>query len=402
MARSSPLTIRRVCALLLLLLAPLLAAFHQPGSAQSPGLPGVRGWFYESPTYGWSMIIDPAIWTVDSATSEAGVDTVSLTAWDGNTEVVALLVEIYSPEPKDGEACLIERENRMLEAWPTATITRARDASGEIVDRLQTHREWRSAYIVVGAPGLPDAVVEISCIVEHWRVETRGVVAAIALMPTDTYSQGADYLEDLADTIRPAGQNRTAEAQPDGLPPRIGVLEFFGVPECGDPPSVISRPPGGREGFRSFEGAYPTPTEPLAPNQAYVMHAGLVGNVDNMPSLVDLTRLVAVPADRAGGPGSTPAAPTYLPTHYIWIWGVSPGMPPTAILEPGQSALYLIWFVVDQPAPEASLSFDVQYEPVVGFPTYAGYTTWTDDEAHHLFVNCGGADGSRPRIRVGD
>ena len=63
--------------LILILLAPLAPFGLAPAAELANDLPGVRGSLYESPSYGWTLIIDPA-WSVDDATSDDEVDTLTL------------------------------------------------------------------------------------------------------------------------------------------------------------------------------------------------------------------------------------------------------------------------------------------------------------------------------------
>ncbi len=59
------------------LVTALLAAIQEP-AAPGVGNAGVSGDSYRSPTWGWSLTWDPAVWTVEGTSSEDGVDVLQL------------------------------------------------------------------------------------------------------------------------------------------------------------------------------------------------------------------------------------------------------------------------------------------------------------------------------------
>jgi hypothetical protein len=72
------------------LAAVMLAIFASTLSAFGQELPGVRGRLYESPTYGFTVVWDPAIWHVVDATSGDGVDVLQLATADSQIWVGGL------------------------------------------------------------------------------------------------------------------------------------------------------------------------------------------------------------------------------------------------------------------------------------------------------------------------
>ena len=68
----------RVLSVLVAMLLPLVMFFSGPARAQTDSVPSVRGTLYESPSFGWILLVPRPAWEVDSAESEGGHDTVHL------------------------------------------------------------------------------------------------------------------------------------------------------------------------------------------------------------------------------------------------------------------------------------------------------------------------------------
>src|SRR5215212_10397969 len=68
----------RVLSVLGALLLPLLIFFSGPARAQTDEVPRVRGTLYESPSFGWILLVPQPAWEVASAESEGEYDSVHL------------------------------------------------------------------------------------------------------------------------------------------------------------------------------------------------------------------------------------------------------------------------------------------------------------------------------------
>jgi hypothetical protein len=62
----------RVLALLVAMLLPLVMFFSGPVRAQTDSVASVRGPLYESPSFGWILLVPQPAWDVASAESEGG------------------------------------------------------------------------------------------------------------------------------------------------------------------------------------------------------------------------------------------------------------------------------------------------------------------------------------------
>src|SRR5215213_4940864 len=76
----------RVFSVLAAMLLPLIMFCSGPAGAQPDGVQSVRGSLYESPLFGWILLVPQPAWEVASAESESGYDSLHLvsTAGDGS------------------------------------------------------------------------------------------------------------------------------------------------------------------------------------------------------------------------------------------------------------------------------------------------------------------------------
>src|SRR3954467_9690151 len=74
----------RVFSVLAAVLLPLVMFCSGPARAQSDSVSSVRGSLYESPLFGWILLVPEPVWDVDSAESEGGRDTVHLVSAIGD------------------------------------------------------------------------------------------------------------------------------------------------------------------------------------------------------------------------------------------------------------------------------------------------------------------------------
>ena len=76
----------RVLSVLAAMLLPSVMFFSGPARAQTDSVPSVRGTLYESPSFGWILLVPQPAWEVASAESEGGYDTLHLisTVGDGS------------------------------------------------------------------------------------------------------------------------------------------------------------------------------------------------------------------------------------------------------------------------------------------------------------------------------
>src|SRR5687768_3392142 len=74
----------RVLSVLVAMLSPLVMFFSGPARAQTESVPSVRGTLYESPSFGWILLVPQPAWEVASTESEGGYDTVLLASTVGD------------------------------------------------------------------------------------------------------------------------------------------------------------------------------------------------------------------------------------------------------------------------------------------------------------------------------
>src|SRR5215203_509852 len=74
----------RVLSVLVAVLLPSVMFFSSPARAQTDSVPSVRGTLYESPSFGWILLVPQPAWDVASAESESGYDSVHLVSAVGD------------------------------------------------------------------------------------------------------------------------------------------------------------------------------------------------------------------------------------------------------------------------------------------------------------------------------
>src|SRR3954454_8097969 len=74
----------RVLSILGAMLLTLVMFCSGPARAQTDSIPSVRGTLYESPSFGWILLVPQPAWDVDRAESEGGRDTLHLVSGVGD------------------------------------------------------------------------------------------------------------------------------------------------------------------------------------------------------------------------------------------------------------------------------------------------------------------------------
>src|SRR5829696_6760550 len=74
----------RVLSVLVAMLLPSVMVFSSPVRAQTNSVPSVRGALYESPSFGWILLVPQPAWEVANAESEGGYDSVHLVSTVGD------------------------------------------------------------------------------------------------------------------------------------------------------------------------------------------------------------------------------------------------------------------------------------------------------------------------------
>src|SRR5829696_7261013 len=74
----------RVLSVLVALFLPLIMFFCGPARAETDSVPSVRDTLYESPSFGWILLVPQPTWEVASAESEGEYDSVHLVSTVGD------------------------------------------------------------------------------------------------------------------------------------------------------------------------------------------------------------------------------------------------------------------------------------------------------------------------------
>lgn len=354
----------RIAILCSIMLGSLLTS---SAGAQDDAPPGLRGNLFESPMYGWIMLLPESGWTLNSVEEQGDHETVHLTADDGTVEQYFVA---YPDNGTGAAGCSRDLVEIVAAANPAATLAGWHGPEVEYDDAMPGAA---TAWVKLSHPDSSETLAHILC-----RVSLDGVLlGALQLRPASTLESG-EFLPDL--DPRFAGEGNTARAATDGQPPRPGVLSFSvtGWPLDQGLPDL----PFGCTQQETF----PRPTTPPPPGTGYFACDGQIANIDNIAATIDLNQIalgcLRPPTPEEEG-AYCPESPV-LPSQIDLLRAPAEADGATLTLLPGESADVVLWYSL----PEGYPPLDVLYlEP--DRTVQAGVT----------FFSAG--TGSRPKARVG-
>jgi hypothetical protein len=365
-----------LAAWLLSLALLLLASLPMQGTAlaQLATSPGVRGWLYESPTYGWLLIAQQPEWRIANASSADGVDGVHLVSNVGSG-ADDYFISVMD-DGRGAEGCARDLVQSLAAAYPDTPL---QGWHGPEVEYSEIHDpDEFNAYASVPNDD-PDQV--ILAYIQCHRGE-QGLLIGETLLRTarDVNSPTADL--PLLAPIWP-GDGHTGHARGSASPDGVtapGVVRFLA------------------RGWAAGESGYPfpfscidqesftRPSEPPPPDRGWFVCDGQIANVDVVPATIDLQKNVLGCAPvPTGEPLPSGCAGTLVAPNQYEVLSGPPGVTgPNVTLAPGESLELALWYAL--PGGDAPLEIFYQ-EPdrtVVVGPTF--FTEGT---------------GSRPRVRLG-
>jgi hypothetical protein len=194
--------------------------FSDFASAQTNALPGVRGSLYESPTFGWVLIVPETAWSVASVESEGGTETVHLvsTLGDGADAIFTASID----DGRGAEGCVQDLIDSLAAAYEGTSL-----------------RGWYEPEIERDefVPGVPlaharvetsdDPTLDVLALIECKRGADRTVVG-MTLLRTDRDLKAIDQIPlpgSLVPGERHTGRPRAGSSS--GIPEE-GVARFLG------------------------------------------------------------------------------------------------------------------------------------------------------------------------------
>lgn len=344
------------------LLPPVEAA-----TAQDADFPGVRGNLYESPAFGFVVMLPQGgDWSFQSASSDAEGDYVQMIHPSGVVE----LVSGYQDASGDAEGCVQSMLDALAAAYPDAALT---GWQGEELAIDSFFPGDARAQVLVPDPAGDDIFAAISCASQPGEL----LLADLLLQPNSVVESGGTPDAPL---VQAPGRGNTGRPWLEAATPPPGVVLFAatGLPvltgEASLPFSCLDQ--------ESFE----VPADPAPEGTGYFACNGQAINVDDRPATIDLAGFAlgcapGLPVD--AGAGACPDAPVR--ASHAQVLDTSTGMVDgaTVTLNPGEYADLVLWFTL----PEGLPPQDVLY--IEGEATF---------QVGPSYFSAG--VGSRPRVRM--
>src|SRR5215218_7211322 len=321
----------RVLAALVAMLLPLVVFFSGPAKAQTVGVPSVRGTLYESPSFGWVLLVPQPAWEVVSTESEGGYDSVHLVSAVGTgsdayfvatgddsrgaagclDDMLASLATAYDGDPLQG---WFEPDIERDEYDPDDLIARARvvmsdDPAFDILAFVECKR---------GQDGL---LIGQTLLRTAQDVENTEVPLLLPLWPGDGHTGQAR-----------AGREPGSDEQ--------GVVRFLarGGPVT-DPYSFPF--------WCIDQESFPRPADPPPPDRGWFACDGQIANIDVMPATIDIEKIALgclnEPTDEV--PAGCPSEPV-APSHLEVLEGPANATGPVLELQPGETADVVLWYAL--------------------------------------------------------
>jgi hypothetical protein len=360
----------RVLAVLVAMLLPLMIFFSGPAQAQTDSVPSVRGTLYESPTFGWILLVPQPAWDVASAESEGGYDTVHLvsTAGDGSDAFIVAT----SDDGRGAAGCLDDMvaslasayDGYPLQGWSEPDIERDEYDADDLTAR---------ARVVMS----DDPALDILAYVECKRGQD-GILIGRTLLRT---AQDVENTEiPLLVPLMP-GDGHTGQPRAGGEPGRDaqGVVRFLarGWPVT-DPYAFPF--------WCIDQESFPRPADAPPPDRGWFACDGQIANIDVMPATIDIEKIALGCLNESFEgemPAGCPSEPVG-PSHFEVLQGPANATGPVLELQPGESADVVFWYALPEGYPPLDIVYLEPDRTVRVGPT---------------FYSAG--SGSRPRVRLG-
>jgi hypothetical protein len=360
----------RVLAALVAMLLPLVVFFSGPAKAQTDGVPSVRGTLYESPSFGWVLLVPQPGWEVASTESEAGYDSVHLVSTLGDGSDAYFVAT--GDDGRGAAGCLDDMlaslasayEGFPLQGWFEPDIERDEYDADDLIARAR----------VVMAD---DPAFDILAFVECKRGQDRLLIGQTLLRTAqDVENTEVPLLVPLWPGDGHTGQPRAGQEPGSNVQ---GVVRFL----------ARGRPVTDPYSFPFWcidQESFLRPANPPPPDRGWFACDGQIANIDVMPATIDIEKIALgclnEPTD-GEIPAGCPSEPVE-PSHFEVLQGPANATGPVLELQPGESADVMLWYAL----PEGDPPLDILYlEP--DRTVRAGPT----------FYSAG--SGNRPRVQLG-
>lgn len=353
---------------LLALILGCLSLAHLGGvTAQESDLPGIRGNLYESPAFGFVVMLPPESgWEFQTASSDADGDYVQAIHPSGVVEMVAG----YEDASVDAEGCVQGMLDALAAAYPDAELT---GWQGNDLSIDTTFPNQARVQALVPDPAGDDVFAAITC-----GRHAGDLLLADLLLQPNSVLQNLESPQSLL--VQAPGRGNTGRPWPDTATPAPGVVLFAaqGLPvltgEVSIPFSCLDQ--------ESFE----VPSDPAPEGKGYFACDGQAVNVDDRSVTLDLSGFAigcmpGLPVDPDAG-----ACPDALVrASHAQVLDTSTGQVDgaTVTLEPGEHVDLVLWFTL----PEGLPPQDVLY--IEGDQTFQVGTSYFS-----------AGMGSRPQVRM--
>jgi hypothetical protein len=360
----------RVLSVLGALLLPLVIFFSGPARAQPDSVPSVRGTLYESPSFGWILLVPQPAWDVASAESEGGEDSVHLvsTLGDGADAFIVATRD----DGRGAAGCLDDMlanlasayEGFPVQGWFEPDVERDEFGADGLIARARIVMSDDPAFDILAfvecKRGADSILIGQSLLRTAQDVENTEIPLLLPLWPGGGHT----------------GQPRASrELRSD----EQGVVRFL----------ARGRPAQDPYAFPFWcidQESFPRPVDAPPPDRGWFACDGQIANIDVMPATIDLEQIalgcLSEPTEDEI-PAQCPDEPV-VPSHYEVLQGPASAAGSELTLQPGESADVVLWYAL----PEGDPPLDILYlEP--DRTVRVGPT----------FYSAG--SGSRPRVRLG-
>jgi hypothetical protein len=344
--------------------------FSGPARAQTDSVAGVRGTLYESPSFGWILLVPQPAWEVASAESEGGYDSVHLvsTIGDGSDAYIVATGD----DGRGAAGCLDDMlaslasayEGYPLRGWFEPEVERDEYDPDDLIARARVALSDDPAFDILAfvecKRGQDGTLIGQALLRTAQDVENTDIPSLVPLWPGDGH------------TGQPrAGQEPRSDEQ--------GVVRFLarGWPATDPYPFPF---------WCIDQESFPRPADGPPPNRGWFACDGQIANIDVMPATIDIEKIALGCLNEpieGEMPAECPSKPVG-PSHFEVLQGPANAAGPVLTLQPGESAEVVLWYALPEGFPPLDIVYLEPDQTVRVGPT---------------FYSAG--SGSRPRVRLG-
>jgi hypothetical protein len=337
--------------------------------AQSNSIPGVRGSIYESPTFGWVLLVPEPAWEIASVELAGGIETVHLVSTVGDGADTFLIAS--ADDGRGAEGCVQTTIDSLAAAYEGYPLQGWNEPEFGIEEWTSNEFLARVRVVMSDDPAL-DILAFLEC-----KRGRDGVLLAQSLLRTARDVEGSDQLP-LLEPLSP-GEGHTGRAGRDPGAPEEGVIRF------------LARTWSATEAYPhpfscADQETFSRPTEAPSPGHGWFACDGQIANIDVVPATIDLENIVLgcanIPLEE-DPPSGCPSEPV-APSQYEVLLGPAGAGGPVLTLEPGGSIEVVLWYSLPAGDPPLDILYVELERTIVAGPTF--FTSGT---------------GNRPQVRLG-